>query len=198
MCDFVFPNAAGEAQVICCRCHSPRTVSLSLTQHRYDIYSEVELQQFVYPTVGCIWKAHTLGLRCNLSPDTTLCPCCSNSTYRWINVPIPNMMPLLICIKRNRPNVEQVKFVEGKLPIPLSFVVNGHMYKYRGWSARMGHIQMIPFLSTYMPGKHLRYSWVPGGHVQQLSEQNHRFPKDPRHVDLLVYCHHSSCHHVDS
>jgi len=174
--------------VICKACKQTKTIRFN-TALKFDFYSSMSLQNFLLPVVGSTWNAREIKLRIPELVEWDGCDKCKHTEFVWIGMywePNLKPLPLLLPLKRNRPEVEPVIWPVGPVPIPLRLYLGSTEYRYVGWTARHGDIQMVPWI---LSGRHkmLNYSWVPGGLVQEITSEKAKFPKDPRHVDMLLY-----------
>ena len=177
-----------DAVVECVRCRQVLYVNLELAVLQFNLYCSIPLQHFIVPRVNDVWSAENVFLRCMIKGERQ-CHVCRGTTFKWLIVPFEPTIagyPMVLFIQRHRPSVEGVLHSAGSVPITAGFKIGNKYYTYSGWTAKMCDMSMVPFLKVN-DKKFMRYSLTPGGLVQFITDRNHEFPKDPRHVDMLIY-----------
>ena len=177
-----------DAIVECVSCRKPIYVNVEISIMQFNLYSAIPLEEFIVPRLGQIWTGENLFLRC-MKAELKKCPTCDGAFFKWMTVPFEPKIagyPLTLFIQRHRPVVEPVHHPSGPVPIPQYLTIGEKGYHYCGWTAKMGEMSMVPFLKVN-DNKNMRYCFTPGGIVQFISDRKHEVPKDPRHVDMLIY-----------
>lgn len=178
-----------DGVVRCVECNEELSVNCEISVMQYNLYGSTPmLENYVVPRIGDIWSAEKVFLRC-MKPGKPECEHCGGSFFKWMSVPFnpeTAKYPLTLFIQRHRPDVEGINHPLGRVPIPPNLRIGFKTYQYCGWTAKMGEMCIVPFLRVN-DNKFMRYSFLPGGIVQFLSDTKYEFPRDPRHVDMLIY-----------
>lgn len=115
---------------------------------KFEFYSTLSLDEFMFPKVGATWSSRQVSLRLKGTPDYYTCICGGNS-YTWLavnNSINDKFPPLFLTLKRYIPEVQPVAYKKGKVPIAPIITAGNFTFIYIGWSCRVGHVHMIPFL----------------------------------------------------
>lgn len=185
------PMEASTAK--CTKCCKEVNLPLDISNMMIE-FGTTSLQEMLVPVVGSVWDTRKIGLRCGRKKFPYACPHCDNDKMEWTRVSLEleedGKYPIILIIKRYIPMVEHiiVDKEQTEKSVPPVLTLNDKRYIYRGWTAKMGHLNFVPYLLTHT-NRVLRHSWIPFGIVKDISDQRsaNKLPKDPRHVDLLVY-----------